>query len=216
MQQENTSQWHRDLFAANLQRVLQIRKRTQSDIVQALGITSSTVSDWANGKKYPRVDKMQRLADFLGVEIEELRDEPKKEAKPKPKAVKIPVLGRVQAGIPVEAVEEILDHEEITPELAATGEFFGLQIRGDSMESRLVEGDVVIVRKQPDAETGNTVVVMINGDDACVKRLKKHEDGSLSLISSNPCYDPLFYSRGEVRRLPVTLLGRVVELRGKL
>jgi repressor LexA len=133
----------------------------------------------------------------------------------KPKGVKIPVLGRVQAGVPVEAVEEILDWEEITQEMAATGDFFGLQIRGGSMEPRMKEGDVVIVRKQADSNTGDTVVVLINGDEATVKRLKKHEDGSLSLIPTNPAFDPLFYSQAEVAGLPVILLGRVVELRAK-
>ena len=90
----------------------------------------------------------------------------------KRKGIPINVLGRVAAGIPIESVEEIIDTEEITEELAATGDFFGLQIKGDSMEPRITEGDVVIVRQQEDAESGETVIVLINGEDATCKRLK--------------------------------------------
>ena len=74
---DDVSQRHRDIFAENFARVLAATQKTQADVVQAMQITSSTVSDWANAKKYPRVDKMQRLADYLGVDLSELRDKPK-------------------------------------------------------------------------------------------------------------------------------------------
>ena len=91
------------------------------------------------------------------------------------KGVKINVLGRVAAGIPIEAVEDIIDTEEISQEMAATGEFFGLQIHGDSMEPRMCEGDVVIVRKQDDAESGDIVIAMVNGMMRPVKGLENIE-----------------------------------------
>ena len=69
-------------------------------------------------------------------------------------SVRIPVLGRVAAGVPIDAIEDVLDWEEIPEAMAATGEFFGLKIKGDSMQPRIAEGDVVIVRSQPDAESG--------------------------------------------------------------
>ena len=69
-------------------------------------------------------------------------------------ARKIPVLGRVAAGIPINAITEIIDTEEISEELAKTGDFFALKIKGDSMEPRIVDGDVVIVKQQEDAENG--------------------------------------------------------------
>lgn len=94
---------------------------------------------------------------------------------PAGRGVRIPVLGRVVAGIPIEAVEEILDYEEITPELAATGEFFALKIRGHSMEPRMMEGDVVIVRKQEDVESGDVAIVLVNGNEATVKRVKNRK-----------------------------------------
>lgn len=133
---------------------------------------------------------------------------------PSQTGVRIPVLGDVAAGIPIEAIQDIVDYEEIDAALAATGEFFGLRIKGTSMEPRMREGDVVIVRKQDDADTGDTVVALVNGDSATVKKLKKGPDG-ITLVPTNPAYDPMFYSIAEVASLPVRILGRVVELRAK-
>ncbi len=133
----------------------------------------------------------------------------------KKKGVVINVLGRVAAGIPIEAVEEIIDTEEITEELARTGSFFGLKIHGDSMQPRICEGDVVIVRQQEDADTGDIVIALVNGDDATCKRLKKYHDG-IELIPNNPTYEPLFYKNEEIESKPVRIIGKVVELRAKL
>lgn len=94
------------------------------------------------------------------------------------------------------------------------GEYFGLRIKGNSMEPRMREGDVVIVRKQDDAETGDTVVVLVNGDSATVKKIKYGQDG-ISLIPTNSTHDVQFYSAADVERLPVRVIGRVVELRAK-
>lgn len=130
------------------------------------------------------------------------------------KGVTINVLGRVAAGIPIEAVESIIDTEEISLELAATGEFFGLKIHGDSMEPKFSEGDVVIVRQQNDAESGDIVIATVNGNEATCKRLRKYRDG-IELISTNPSYAPMFFSNQEIIEKPVRIIGRVVELRAK-
>lgn len=132
----------------------------------------------------------------------------------KKRGIEINVLGRVAAGIPITAVEDIIDTEEITEALARTGEFFGLQIHGDSMEPRMCEGDVVIVRQQDDAESGDIVIVMVNGDDATCKRLRKYRDG-IELISNNPAYKPMFFSNEDIINKPVKIIGKVIELRGK-
>lgn len=130
------------------------------------------------------------------------------------KGVKIPVLGKVAAGIPIEAVEDIIDYEEISFEMAMAGEYFALQINGDSMMPRMQHGDVVIVRKQSSVDSGETAVVLVNGGDATVKKVKVTADGML-LIPTNPAFEPMFYSKKEITTLPVTIIGKVVELRGK-
>lgn len=130
------------------------------------------------------------------------------------KAIRIPVLGNVAAGIPIEAIEDIIDYEEISEELAHTGDFFALKIKGDSMEPRICNGDVVIVRKQNYAESGDLVIVLVNGDSATCKKLAKYPSG-IRLIPFNQAYEPLFYSNEEIENKPVRIIGRVVENRQK-
>ena len=128
--------------------------------------------------------------------------------------ISINVLDRVAAGIPINAIEEIIDTEEITEELARTGTFFGLKIKGDSMTPNICDGDIVIVRQQDDAESGDIVIATINGDEATCKRLRKYKQG-IELISNNPSYEPFEFSNEEILNKPVKIIGKVVELRRK-
>lgn len=89
-----------------------------------------------------------------------------------------------------------------------------MQINGDSMEPKFSKGDVVIVRKQDDAESGDIVIAMVNGDDATCKRLKKYQEG-IGLVSTNPAYEPMYFSNKEIEEKPVRIIGKVVELRAK-
>jgi repressor LexA len=126
----------------------------------------------------------------------------------------IPVYARVGAGLPLEASEEIIDREEIPEQMATLGDFYGLRIGGDSMEPRIVEGDVVIVRKQDTADDGDIVIALVNGNDAVCKRLKIYKDG-IALLSNNPVYSPMYFSRSDTQDIPVRIIGKVVEIRGK-
>ena len=114
----------------------------------------------------------------------------------------------------MEAVENILGYEEISSDMAAHGDYFALRIRGDSMEPRIHEGDVVIVRRQPDVDSGDLAIVLVNGDSATIKRVRKLSDG-IMLIPFNPSYEPIYYDVSTCASLPVQILGRVVELRAK-
>lgn len=165
----------------------------------------------------PSIEVYKNCANAMHITIEELFsriDDSPINVKQQSSGIKINVLGRVAAGIPINAIEEIIDTEEISEQLAKTGEFFGLLIKGDSMEPRICEGDVVIVRQQPDAESGDIVIALVNGDDATCKRLRKYRDG-IELISLNPSYEPMFFSDNDIINKPVRIIGKVVELRGK-
>ena len=194
---------------------------TLEQLGDKVGVGKSTVRKWENGMiANMRRDNIAKLAEVFDVSPAYLIGFDSNVApipggsKEKKKGFTINVLGRVAAGIPLEAVEEIIDTEEITEEMAATGTFFGLKIHGNSMEPRICEGDVVIVRQQDDAESGEIVIATVNGTDATCKRLRKYRDG-LELISLNPSYDPMFFSTEEVISKPVRIIGKVVELRGK-
>lgn len=191
---------------------------TQKDLAEKLSLTPKAISFYELGSREPSGDALIHMAHILGTTTDYLLgNSTTKEAEQKVgRGVRIPVLGRVVAGIPIEAVEEILDYEEITPELAASGEFFALKIRGHSMEPRMMEGDVVIVRRQDDVESGDVAIVLVNGNEATVKRVKKQEDGITLIATNTSVYEPHYYSNKETEELPVRILGKVVELRGKL
>lgn len=134
---------------------------------------------------------------------------------PSDKTARIPVVGRVAAGIPTEAVEDIVDWEEIPNAMAQRGDYIGLKVKGSSMEPRFIEGDTVIVRRQPDVESGEIAIVLVNGDEATMKKVLKQPNG-ITLIAFNPAvYEPHFYSNEQIEELPVVIYGKVVELRGK-
>ena len=107
-----------------------------------------------------------------------------------------------------------MDWEEIPFRLAQTGEFFGLQVKGDSMSPRIQAGDVLIVKQQSDAESGDIVIAQVNGDSACVKKLLKQDDG-IVLQSFNPTYAPMYFSNKDIIEKPVQIIGRVIENRQK-
>lgn len=195
----------------NLRSARKAKGLTQRQVAEAIGLSQNGYSYWENGKSKIDQSQLVKLAALFDVSIDYLMGNSQV---PKEIGVKIPVLGNVAAGIPIEAITDIVDYEEIDAAMAATGEFFGLRVKGASMEPRMRDGDVVIVRKQDRAETGDTVVVLVNGDSATVKKIKYGLDG-ISLIPTNPAYDVQFYSAADVERLPVRVIGRVVELRAK-
>ena len=213
---------------------------TLEELGNKVGVGKSTVRKWETGMiANMRRDKIAKVASALetspaylmGWEQEPVKEEkpaittPKTNSEPdksettteetfKRKGVKIPVLGEVAEGVPIEAIEDIIDYEEITEEMAQTGEFFGLKIKGDSMYPRICDGDVVIVRQQNSCDTGDVVVVLVNGEAATVKKIRKQKDGIL-LIPFNTSFEPMFFSNEEIQSLPINVIGKVIELRGK-
>lgn len=201
------------------ERIKQLREAnslTQEELAKRLETSKQTIYKYENQiiTNIPS-DKIEILAKIFKVSPiylmgwDEVKEEPKK------KAVKIPVLGRVAAGVPIEMIEDVLDYEEITEDMAKHGEYFALKIQGDSMTPRIWNNDVVIVRQQDDAENGDIVIAAINGEDAVCKRLQKYNDG-IALISLNPQYEPIYFKRDEVDEKPVRIIGKVIELRGKI
>lgn len=182
---------------------------TQRELAEMCGVHQTAVSQWEKGRTLPDKSALIKLSDIFGVSIDTLM----KKNTPVSKN-SIPVLGYVRAGCPAEAIENIIDYEDISPEMAAKGEFFGLKVVGDSMSPRICQDDVVIVRKQNHIENGEIGVVLINNLDATIKKVIKNGTG-ITLIPFNPDYEPLFFSAEEIVTLPVTILGKVVELRGK-
>lgn len=204
-----------------MNRVKELRKQkhiTQEELGKVLDIQKAAISKYENGRTEPSTEVLKKMSAYFGVSIDYLLgNSPAKETQPKSadRGVRIPVLGRVVAGIPIEAVEEIIDYEEIPKSMSATGEFFALQVKGDSMLPTLKDGDVVIVKKQPTVDSGDIAIVLVNGNEATVKEVKE-SPGGITLIGHNVAvYTPQFYSNEEIKSLPVEVLGKVVEMRRK-
>lgn len=201
-------------------RFLRIKRGYSQDyIAEQLGYKSyTTVQKWESGVSEPPIKKLKELSVLLNADMNDMANTDMTNSMlPTNKnnsGCIINVLGRVTADIPIESIQEIIDTIIISEDFAHTGSFFGLQIKDDSMEPRIYEKDVVIVRQQNDAENGDTVIALINGDDAVCRRLRKYHDG-IELISINPTYKPMYYSNEEIEKKPIRIIGKVVELRGK-
>ena len=161
-------------------------------IAKELGTTLDDLIDWQDADEFAR-------------EIE--ANEP-------PEHVWIPIVGRVAAGQPMYAEDNIEGYLVIGADEDEYGPLFALRIAGDSMEPEIKKGSIAIVRPQEDADTGDVVIVHINGEDATCKRIKKTAAG-LTLLPANPAYDMQPYTWAEVAEKPVSIIGKVIEVRTK-
>lgn len=188
---------------------------TQAEVAASIGITQNAYSYWENGKVKIDHESLAKLSKLFGVTIDYLMGISEQ---PQDNIVKIPVLGTIPAGIPLEAIEDIIDYEEIPRSFLSGGkEYFALVVKGDSMWPDYLPGDVVIVRKQPICNSGDDCIVYVNGYDATLKQVKLNdEDHSLTLIPRNQSYPPRTFTQEEIQTLPVTIAGVVVELRRKI
>lgn len=187
---------------------------TLQQVADYVGLQKAAIYKYEHGLiENPKRSLIEKLATLFQVSPSYLlgiADQPQQHSLT---GVRIPILGRVVAGIPLEDITDIEGYEEITSKLAHTGEFFALRIKGRSMEPRIEDGDIVICKRQSDVESGDIAVVLINGDEATCKQIKKSPEG-ITLIGFNPViYPPHFYSNKEIEDLPITVIGRVVESR---
>ena len=186
-------------------------KLTKRELAKRIGVHESSINKYEKGLVDIPLSKISELSRVLNVTEAYLMGW---EDEQKPQGLQIPVLGTVAAGIPISAVEDILDYEEVPQSWENQGEFFGLKIKGDSMKPDINNGDTVIVRQQSTANNGDVVIALVNGDDATCKKFEKLDNG-IMLISNNSEYSPMYFSNEEVLTKPVVIIGRVVELRRK-
>ena len=184
-------------------------------VAKDTGISQASFRDWRQGKAKPKTDKIKVLSDYLGVSVEYLLygnvKQDKKETTVKD-FERIPVLGVVPCGVPIEAIEDIIEYIDVLPGMAK--DHFGLYAKGDSMSPEIKDGDILIVKKTPIVESGKIAIVKVNGDDATCKKIIIN--GGVNLVPLNNEYDPKFFDKEEVENLPVSVVGEVVEIRRRL
>lgn len=199
------------IFSNNLKKYMNMVGVNQNDIAKITGVSQQSVSNWINRKQIPRMGIIERLADYFGILKSDLLEDKDDVSN----GIKIPILGTVIAGIPVTAVEDIIGYEEINEKMARCGDYFALEIKGDSMEPKMSKGDIVIVKQQNTVENGQIAIVLVNGDEATVKKVRFRDNGIELIAFNSYVYEPHFYSAKEIEELPVKIIGRVVELRAK-
>lgn len=192
----------------------------QGEIAELLHITQGAVSQWELGRTNMDYQYAKVLAEYFGVTVPYILGESNvldHSSMPTPKdaGCRIPVLGTIRAGIPVAAIEDIEDWEEITSDMAKTGEYVALRVKGDSMEPQIKEGDIAIIRRQETIESGQIAVVIVNGDEATIKKVRLSPDGIMLIGFNTAVYEPKFYSKEEIAVLPVRIYGKLVEVRRK-
>ena len=219
-------------FAIKLKAAMEGANMKAIDLHNATGISKATISEYLAGSYEPKQRNILKLAralhvqpnELMGMESDSTPAAPSNCSTPTPAPLpsnafavpgghRIPILGHIVAGTPIETIEDIIGYVEIDSRTAKCGKYFALEVKGSSMEPTLHDGDIIIVRQQEDIESGEMAVVLVNGNEATVKEVKESRDG-LTLIGHNVAvYTPHFYSWEDVERLPVSVLGKVVEAR---
>lgn len=208
---------NKEIFSQNLRSLMNKNNKDRNQICDDLGLKYTTFTDWVNGKKYPRIDKIELLANYFKVRKSDLiEDQSQKENEFGADIIdlsnmkRIPILGRIRAGMPIYAAENIEGYT--LTDLNGGAEYFGLRVTGDSMNAaRIHEGDIVIVRRQDIVENGQIAVVLIDGQDATLKRFNR--DGDIVTLmpqSTNPKNKALTYN---LKNSSVKILGLVVRVK---
>ena len=194
------------------QRLVSARKGaslTQSEVAEYLGIKRQTYSAYERGVSTPDANTIAQLARLFGVSAGELVT-----GETPANAIRVPVCGNVAAGIPIDAIEDVEEYVEVDASLARGATLIGLKVKGRSMEPRFTNGDTVIIRCQSSVDNGDIAIVLV-GEEATMKKVVRYTEG-IRLMPTNPAYEPTYFSNEEIKSLPVTILGKVVELRAKI
>lgn len=191
------------------------KKLKQTQVKEKTGINNKTLSGWENGLSEPDSDSLRILANLYEVSTDwllGLTDNPKPfnpETLTKDDFVYLPVLGRIKAGYNLIAEQNIIGYSPVPKNEVKDGEYFFLEVTGDSMiEEGIREGSRVLVRKQNYVENGKIAVVLVNGDEATLKRVYYQNDGKTVILqAANPRIPPVVLPADEAR-----IQGKVVKV----
>ncbi|PGS28411.1 DNA-binding protein [Bacillus cereus] len=193
------SELQKQIIVTNIKKLLKQHDMTQSDLANQIGIARSTMSDYMKYRSKPGAGVLEKMAAVFGVtkadidttykntKVElingELQLVTEKPIEYKAEKIEIPVIGKIAAGTPIEAVQDVVDR--ITPpyQTHKTDELFGLVVHGESMNKIIPNGHYAVLKKQPDVENGEIAAVIVNGHYATLKKVYKFTD----LMVLEPC-----------------------------
>lgn len=189
------------------------RGESLEKIAKYLNVTIQTISNYETEKRDMTPDTILKLAEYFGVSTDYLLC--KTDIRNEVLSIsKIPVLGVVKAGLNWLSEENIVDYVTLREDISDIKEYYCLKVTEQSMLPLLSEGDLVLVHNQDDVESGQTAVVLINGEEATIKKVIKTNDG-IELHSMNPYYPIKKFTFEEIKRIPVKIIGRVKAARIK-
>ena len=207
MKEKTTAQTQRNILASNLKELAEKKRVTQADIIRDLGLSESTVRSWFNGEKYPRIQKLQLLAEYFNVPRSRLTEK-RAENLSIATLKRIPVLGEIACGDPITANENIIDYRDEIADQLPTGDLFYLKAKGESMSPTITNGSYVLIKAQPNVENGEIAAVLVNGDtEATLKRVKRQGD-IVMLVADNPEYMPYVITKDN----PARIIGKAIKM----
>lgn len=205
------------------ERIKQLRRQkglTQEELGKYIGVKKAAVMKYEKGNvqnmKRSSIETLSKLFDvtpsyLMCLEENENNNDNKLTYK------RIPVLGSIPAGVPIELIQDVIDYEDISEEMLKGGkEYFALKVKGTSMWPKYLDGDTIIVLKQNDCESGQDAIVMVNGNDGTLKRVIKKDTGITLEPINQQEYNSVSYSNEDIEKLPIRILGVVKEIRRKI
>lgn len=197
---------------ARLKHLRENENMKQETLAQKLGVQRATISMYERDKRTPSPEILKKYAQIFDVTLDYILNH--KSLTKGTDYTTINVYGLVPAGIPLEAIEDIIDTEDISYSdgYSPYEEYMGLRVDGDSMYPDYLPGDTIIIEITPDCESGEDCVVYVNGYDATLKTVIKNSDGTITLKPINPEYPPKTYNPKDQE---IRILGVVKEIRRK-
>ncbi|MDR3238221.1 MAG: transcriptional regulator [Spirochaetia bacterium] len=209
---------NKKIMAANIKYQMDLHGKTRNDVCNVLNVPYTTFRDWICAKTYPRIDKIELMANYFGVNKSDLVEDREGlsrphlkglEVVPLPSKKRIPILGKIAAGKPIVADEYIEEYVYVDDDRID----YGLRVQGDSMiGARICDGDTVYIapREKIDIANGDIVVAIVNDDEATLKRFYHYGD-EVILRSENPTIAEMHFPIEDVR-----IIGKAMEFRGKI
>lgn len=203
----------KEIMSNNIKKYLKRIGKNQTDLAKDLNIPEMTVSNWINAKTYPRVDKIQLMADYFGVYRSDLtEDKPSNFYPISQDRVQIPILGTIACGEPILVQENFSGYQYESADNLPSGDVYFVEAKGDSMEPTIPNGALVLIRQQNDVENGEIAAVLVNGDtEVTLKRVKKL-DNMVMLMPDNHTYEPIIVSSAN----PARILGKAIRFTQEL
>lgn len=201
-------------LSENIKRLRRENKLTQKRLAQILDVAPSAVSAWEIGRNQPLVSKVNQMAQLFGVKVSDLLGDDYTGNNPTPivQTRQIPVLGEIACGDPILAEENIEDYITAPVNFIPSGTLFYLKAKGNSMNPTIKNGDLVLVRQQPDVEDGEiAAVLMLETNEATLKRVKR-SGGVVILLPDNKDYEPIVLTSDT----PARILGKAMQVTSNL